>query len=618
MAQRTRLSYFYQPSSSSLSNVTNRTRQVDLNSSTTPKYHTGVNSLGGFYQVSYRVPLNLPDIKGQFSYAYIQQPSNVQLWGGVHDWVIDVNLPTRDYDNKDSNAGLTSQAGKAGPETQGFGISMATEGNDIVIPQGRGQFSSSSGYSKAKAFSIDYGSTFVNVHNGLDAVVGGQGRDHFVSQSMGFKEAYSLYQNKFVGAKPVVVTGSKFFVGGSYDDLLAGGVDADLLIGDRFNNYELYLNKAALSKNIPARFEGLKNRLLSYQPDSWNGIGNKSTENYPGTMISITTGFGDKLDQEYNRVNQLWVPGNDVIHGYSGDDIIYGDNNIGDNYYIYKMLKDSNWMGRKRIGDDFLDGGPGNDIIFGGIGTDAIIGGTGSDIISAGDLIIAPGYDPLFGPKVVWGGQYNKAGVSPEPDLFVVGNLFDDEAQIDASRSGVEEIARNIEDSKKNFDKLSKLWEGTKFVLTTASDTLALIGDIVSGVKDLVSSDNAEEPKVKPRPIDAVTLIKDFDKSDIVVFKVPSGADVKCSNGEGGKGNLQSDSLFIKNNPLLGVDNNYNGTGISYSATAGQQFNRIILDGYNDKLFVLGSVESPASDGVYKILGGAAYADISVGWAVAS
>jgi hypothetical protein len=497
--------------------------------------------------------------------------------------------------------------------TQGIGINIKGGGNDIVIPQGKGQYDLYAyGYTNMKKVSLDAGYTWVNVNDGIDAVIGGQGQDFFVSQSLSYQESFNIFKNKFVKVENVGGKGAKFFVGGSYDDLLAGSSGADLLVGDRFNGYELYLNTNALASNIPAQFVDFKNRLLSYQPDDWQ---KPMRQMAPDNSSRAYFGLGDKLNKEFgdtnDLTNQYWVPGNDVIHGYDGDDLIYGDNNQEDNLKILKLLKDESWMGRSRLGDDFIDAGSGNDIVFAGFGSDAIIGGLGSDVIHCGDLIIAPGYTPLYGPKIIWGGEYNKFGGDSETDTFIIGDIYDEESRILASNKGLENYATKLQNIKDKNDILAKFWNGVEFVasINDVTDAIAkLIGEYASY---LGSTPPVPQPEITdPNDLDTVTFIKDFGKSDIVIFKTSSGSQLTAELKSG----AFDGAGYSARNPLIKGDLPYSGMALGYGNSQLKQYaTRVILDGYTGPLYTLGTFQSSNNDGTYRVVGGSAFANYAQG-----
>jgi len=627
MAQRTRLSFYWQKSGTSLPDATYKTNQVNLNTSYRPKYHTGPLTISGFGHVSRRQPVNLGsgDIMGDFSVVSIVAPGKNSYYYGLYDWVLDVADPTRDYrvqSYSSPGAGLFSQDSNVTPETKGIGINMAPEGNDIVIPQGKGQVSWSGahgfdpfGYGNTEDFNIDKGFTWVKVNDGTDAVIGGQGQDMFVSDIPSVESSYKIFKAKFAGASSLA-KGSKFFVGGSYDDFLSGGSSPDLLVGDRFNASELYLNKEALASNVPESFGSLKQRLLSYQPDHWQGNTQTPVDN---THEKIYVGYGARIDHERNNkdlTNELWVPGNDVIHGFDGNDVIYGDNNFSDNYIMLKMLKQKNWMGRSRIGDDFIDAGRGNDIIFAGVGSDAIIGGAGSDFISCGDQITADGYTPLFGPKVVWGGEYNKSSVSAEPDLFLIGDTYHRESQIDNSIKGFEDYQARLDkissDSKSQLNILSNAWNGIKFVadfIPGGSTLTGVIDALINSASDFTTQRDYESTSQAPsNKFDFVTIIKDFDKSDIVIFKNTSGSSISAD----AKSSTYTTAAYQAINPLITSNvTPYSGTLLSFGGNSSTSFERVVLDGYKDKLFLLGTVTASDNQSTYTALGGSAFGSIT-------
>ncbi len=81
------------------------------------------------------------------------------------------------------------------------------------------------------------------------------------------------------------------------------------------------------------------------------------------------------------------TPGDDVIYGTNGNDVIAG---LGGNDIIYGGNGNDVICGD--TGDDTLYGGNGNDILIGGLGNDTLDGGNGNDTLTGND-----GADKLYG-----------------------------------------------------------------------------------------------------------------------------------------------------------------------------------------------------------------------------
>jgi hypothetical protein len=577
------------------------------------KYHTDLK--GGeiyWYINSRKIAVDTAGVKGDFvSFKVVNSRPEAGYWT---DWVIDVFDPTRywwtenfstDYgynDYRQTTFRLGSRDSYSERDNIGLAVRMEQYGNDIVIPNGRGE---TYGYD----IQFDYAYTFVTVQNGVDSVVGGFGMDVILSESLDYSRALEKFQNKF-NIDENNLEGSKFFVGGSDDDFLSGGRDSDLLVGDRFNNYELYLNREALSQNVPTLFEDNKKRLLSYQPPDFNnGSVSRTFDRGLGKSISHI----DDDDAAY----RLLRPGNDVIHGNGGADIIYGDGNIDDINELYHFKAEytqstylaapsnkRDWS-KLHIGADFIDGGSGNDEIHAGYGSDAIIGGQGSDIIYIGDQIIAPDYQPLWGPKVVWGSAYNDLQ-DVSPDLFVLGDLYTQEIQIKSK-----EAARYDEEQKQK-DAIASKW--TDFLVDIASQAASEItgglSDLAISIFSLFASNQTTADKIveKPKNADGLTLIRDFGGRDLLAVKIRYDELLLASSNASAEAPVNPANYPF--NSLIGTGAQGQGYVFTYSPTAGESYTRMILEGYTGKLYEIKRVADPltAPDGVYLLLGADGYA----------
>jgi Ca2+-binding RTX toxin-like protein len=630
---RTRLSVYQSGQGSGSTNtkdVSGLTSQFDVGLS--GRQWTSHNISGGFsnYAISSRkIPIDTPSIRGNFiSFnAKNLSPQNGQ-WS---DWVVDIfdiarNVITDKVETLDGyNDYFQRFRGFAYKEPPNIGMAIRLEqyGNDIVMPNGRGEIMYGLGREYDPRFpTFDYHYTFVIVQNGVDSVVGGFGNDIILSESMSYVDAEAKYRLKLNSAENNI-GGSKFFVGGSGDDFLSGGRDGDLLIGDRFNNYELYLNREALSKNVPVAFEENAKRLLNYQPPDYNN------GNYNGKDIDWTRGIGKENsisgDGMYNGqgYGQMWFnrPGCDVIHGNGGDDIIYGDGNIEDINELYHFKQAANEYGMVApngqenwssllIGADFIDGGSGNDVIHAGYGADAIIGGKGSDIIYCGDQIVAPEYQPLWGPKIVWGGAY-KDKTDLTPDLFVVGDMYTQESQL-MSAEDIKNIAKEAEE-KAVSDKWVNFFQSITDPI--ASDAQKNLISFFTSLASLMSKDQSSVPDVSVKETNSlvgVTVIRDFAANDLMTLKIRVGEGMKGSgavvpfdyNAGSGKSSL------YPFNPIIDGGVQARGKSVVVTQKAGNPFDGVILEGYTGNLWKLNS--QTLEDGSrLLLLGGDAYSSFS-------
>ena len=75
--------------------------------------------------------------------------------------------------------------------------------------------------------------------------------------------------------------------------------------------------------------------------------------------------------------------GNDTLHGYAGDDYLFGQS--GESLSsISALISDSYLSHEDYAGNDTLYGGDDNDYLYGGIGTDTLDGGSGTDNLFGG------------------------------------------------------------------------------------------------------------------------------------------------------------------------------------------------------------------------------------------
>lgn len=569
------------------------------------------------------------------------------------------------FDSVRASNRYTDDQGR-GPEFATGGINLTTDnGDDLLYPNGRGQYDLWGAPSSLKTI-VDYGYTWVNSGNGNDVVVGGYGIDRIGSRasrpmqvtSLDFstKESITNIERNPYRIPPSTSTGSKFYVGGSGDDVLDGGQDDDFLVGDRFNNTELYIKSSATNINIPATFARHKQLIDSYQPLSWSaGI-------TPSNNLQSARGESRLGDHWYNfDFNYpLWVPGNDVMFGGRGNDFIYGDNNINtisDLVDIKQLARetnnfnppesDQNILGGNRpytnapkmnwnsiiLGADFIDGGDGSDEIFAGFGSDAIIGGPGSDMINCGDQIIAPGYKPFYGPKIVWGDTYPLNGnrADPEyqnikkyPDVFVIGDLYTTEAQILA---GAGSPSSNQGPSLKTAADKIRDYEATWNSVNNVIDFIPVAGPIISAVGDVIFNllNLNTTPDIigtKPYVADSLTVIKDFDPFDTFIIRTPNGGAVETNliDREGKKGPASTKDFAVAGieqiNPLASNTIYANGRIVQTINDASNQYDRVLLENYLGEVYPIKKVEHKVNgivDSIDWIYGGSDFKPFDLG-----
>lgn len=496
----------------------------------------------------------------------------------------------------------------------GLSLSTFSDGDDLILPYGIGA-------QKYEGKTItERGVNYISVGSGFDVVIGGYGKDFF-----GAVDGQVLAELE----KPTQLAqsasgGSKFFVGGSSNDVLDGSNGQDLLTGDRFNGYELYLPSTAL-KGIPSAWDKQLSSLLSYQPQGFSdgkGAGfSILAETRSGT-------FGQSTPYP------LWVPGNDVLRGYEGEDLIYGDDSLMDtNLFQLETIKKwisntpsevadaggirtSDWeAGTLTLGADFINAGQGNDQIYAGVGADAIIGGYGADVINTGSQIIADGYNPFFGLKVAYGDNavydpitmtWQEDNSSKDPDLFIIGGLYDSESVLKSSNSNqLDTLSGERKTVSESLSKFEEAW-------ITANKNIKLIpkvGSFISSVVDAaIGLLKLQDPKpvsltANPKATDALTVIKDFDALDQLTITVPKGEILEFTRSTFILGGLDSANL------LGGGTSGTNGLILRIAKDAGTSYDRVYLQGVN-RLVILGKSLDPDNKSDTYTFGGEDYASI--------
>lgn len=113
------------------------------------------------------------------------------------------------------------------------------------------------------------------------------------------------------------------------------------------------------------------------------------------------------------------TPGDDVIYGTNGSDVIVG---LGGNDIIYGGNGDDVICGGS--GDDIIEGGNGNDTLIGGFGNDSIDGGNGNDSLTGND-----GNDALLGQNgndILDGGNGNDTLIGHNGNDILTGGIGSD------------------------------------------------------------------------------------------------------------------------------------------------------------------------------------------------
>lgn len=501
----------------------------------------------------------------------------------------------------------------------GIAITTAVKGNDLILSSGPGVERSTT--DRDSFTLVNRTSSYVNIQNGDDAVIGGFGSDYFGSKS--YDELYDLSSEK--QSSKSSARGTKLFIGGSSNDVLDGGADADYLVGDRFNGYELYWKTSNPFDSLPpsSPWASQATFLSNYQRVLPNGVGDRLT----GVTVKTLSSGAVTSRTPYS----LWMPGNDVIRGYEGNDFIFGDDNAINNLAQLKVLKDNitgvnpsdldkygpinaSNFNSVRLGADFIDAGEGNDEIHAGFGSDAIIGGGGSDLIDLGAQVAVKGYTPFFGPKVAYGdhafwngSEWQSDPSTKAPDVFIIGALYTQESDIQASKSdaflnysqssSIRESIESFENQWKTYDRLVKLIPKLDVISKVVNGGISAIKALFPAPKPFAIVGDS-----RPKANDTITVIKDFDPFDQLTFSLFKGEQYEARKTT--NLTLSSDT----SNPLLGNIQGKRGTIIEVRGDAGTVYNRVFLEGYESGLVSL-KTESTA-DATFYTLGGRDYGDI--------
>ena len=368
---------------------------------------------------------------------------------------------------------------------------------------------------------------------------------------------------------PASAVQSKAYVGGSMQDIIFGGPKNDVLIGDRISGIEGSISTLpSIVSNINQIIGfDLKTTNLEFSgTDSSKYFSDKYQIPWREAVREGVGVYGDEA-QFYNHNN--WWPFGDLIAGFEGDDVIYGDdteldpkriidlksmvrggpgesgtirdqllvNNAMGEQQILKtdpLFKDRTWDGRGNsptyaFGNDILLGGDGNDRIYGGFGGDFIIGGRGVDFIDTGEAILADGYKPFYGYDEVWGDLPGKLkGEDAYPDIFNIGPIYLNESDMKAASPNpdaktLQEMQNEINSATAVFNKNQEL---IKKALRTAGDitkAIPIVGQIFSAMFKAGSlffskgiAQQLIEDTSTPNATDPSVYIRDFDPLDII------------------------------------------------------------------------------------------------------
>ena len=365
---------------------------------------------------------------------------------------------------------------------------------------------------------------------------------------------------------PAVAVQSKAYVGGSMQDIIFGGPKNDVLIGDRISGVE---GGISTLPNIVSNI----NKLIGFDLKTTNlEFAGTDSSKYLSDKYQIP--WRDSVSKDTYYHNNWW-PFGDLIAGFEGDDVIYGDDTesdpkkiidlksmvrggAGESGTIRDQLLVNNAMGEQQIlktdplftdplfkkgstwdgrgntqsyvfGEDILLGGDGNDRIYGGFGGDLIIGGRGVDFIDTGAAILAPGYKPFYGYDVVWGDLPGKLkGQDAYPDIFNIGPMYLTEEDMKAASTNPD--AKTLQDMQTEIntatDVFNKNQDFIKKALGVAGDitkAIPIVGPIFSAMFKAGSlffskriAPEFIEVTTTPSIGDSIVYIRDFDPLDII------------------------------------------------------------------------------------------------------
>ena len=359
---------------------------------------------------------------------------------------------------------------------------------------------------------------------------------------------------------PAVAVQSKAYVGGSMQDIIFGGPKNDVLIGDRISGVE---GGISTLPNIVSNI----NKLIGFDLKTTNlEFAGTDSSKYLSDNYQIP--WRDSVSKDTYYHNNWW-PFGDLIAGFEGDDVIYGDdteldpkriidlksmvrgapgqsgtirdqllvNNAMGEQQILKsdpLFKDRTWDERSntqtyKFGNDILLGGDGNDRIYGGFGGDFIIGGRGVDFIDTGEAILADGYKPFYGYDQVWGDLPGKLkGEDAYPDIFNIGPIYLNESDMKAASNNPD--AKTLQEMQTEINKATDVFnknqEFIKKALGTAGDitkAIPIVGPIFSAMFKAGSlffskriAQQLIEDTTIPNATDPSVYIRDFDPLDII------------------------------------------------------------------------------------------------------
>lgn len=505
-----------------------------------------------------------------------------------------------------SNANGTGRYVDGLPSDSSFYIGVqADNSNDEIFTYGAGNYGRSRSSGPITAWSRDDQPRRVLSGAGQDFVLGGWGRDNIapgldmelISLPINLKGLRSDYDKlstddwaRVLGTKPSAafkIAGlgrglndndsktidasavqRKAYVGGSMQDIIIGGPQADVLIGDRIAGTEggilsypddKRLNRAPDVERRVNELIGFSLKTTSLKYRDPNTI---ASYNILNDLYQVD--WKDSKNSEVYYHNNWW-PFGDFVAGLEGDDVIYGDDTEADPSRLIALksmtqadgtirdqllvndslgeaqilksdplFKNRTWDGRNNtntylFGNDVLVGGDGNDRIFGGFGGDLIIGGRGVDFIDTGEAILAEGYKPFYGPDVVWGdlpGQLK--GDDLYPDVFNIGPLYLSETEMknaspNPDAKTLQEMQAEINKATEEYNKNSEEIKKALKVAGTIAKVIPKVGGVFSAMfkagslfLNKRSATQLIQDDSSPGASDATVFIRDFDALDII------------------------------------------------------------------------------------------------------
>ena len=200
-------------------------------------------------------------------------------------------------------------------------------------------------------------------------------------------------------------------------------------------------------------------------------------------------------------------------------------------------------------------------------------------------------------------------GKAHSPDVFIIGNLVSTEAEMSNSKAGIEDTTQLKQSMAEKMKAFNQAWDKAKHVVAYIPKVGQLISDLVGAYLGVLSKRDNPIPvntDVKPKPIDAMTFIKDFDPSDQLVLKLAPGE--RMTEKKEVSTHTISTYEYAHRNKLVNGDMAGKGTTIVFHKNAGETYDRVFLQGYEGELIKLYQKED--STGTTVVLGGSAYSSV--------